>query len=177
MAKLVHLNGPPSIGKSTLSALYVDRHVGALNLNVDALHLLVGGWQDESTDTWQVVWPLVRAMAATQLDGGGDVVLPHYFGRVEEITEFEKLAREHGAGFHEVVLLDDRAAAIERFDRRARDSNDPWIQYHHGRVGPERLGRMYDDLMEVVRQRSGAVVVRSVLGAVEETYELLMAAL
>lgn len=63
-SRFVHLNGPPGIGKSTLSALYADRNPGTLNVDVDILHRLVGGWQDEQTDTWPVVWSLVRAMAA-----------------------------------------------------------------------------------------------------------------
>src|SRR5262249_20658284 len=149
------------IGKSTLSALYVDRNPGSLNLDVDSLHHLVGGWQDEETDTWPVVWSLVRAMAATHLGGGRDVVLPQYFARVEEIAGFEKLAMGQGAAFGEVVLFDGREAAIERFNRRARDSDDPWIRHHRRLIelggGPVVLGTMYDNLMEVVRLRPGTV--------------------
>lgn len=40
----------------------------------------------------------------------------------------EQLARDHGADFREVVLLDDREAAFERFDRRAREDDDPVCQ-------------------------------------------------
>jgi predicted kinase len=177
MARLVHLNGPPGIGKSTLSALYADRNPGTLNLDVDTLHHLVGGWQEEEFDTWPPVWSLVRAMAATHLDGGHDVVLPQYLATVDEITGLEDLARRHGAGFREVVLLDDREAAIERFNRRARDSDDPWIRHHHRRIelggGPAVLATMYDTLMDVVSRRPGTVVVPSAAGAVRETYELL----
>ncbi|MER7009784.1 hypothetical protein ABT297_43025 [Dactylosporangium sp. NPDC000555] len=124
------------------------------------LHHLVGGWQDEETDTWPVVSSLVRAMATTHLGGGRDVVLPQYFARVDEIAGFEKLAREHGAGFREVVLLDDREAAIDRFNRRAQGSDDPWIRHHHRLI---ELG--------------GGPVVPSPVGAVQETYELLVDAL
>jgi predicted kinase len=177
MARLVHLNGPPGIGKSTLSALFADRNPGTLNVDVDTLHHLIGGWQDEDTDTWPLVWSLVRAMVATHLDGGRDVVLPQYLGTVEEIAGVEELAREHGAGFREVVLLDDRESAIERFNRRAQDSDDPWIRHHHRLIevggGPVMLGTMFDNLMEVVRLRPAAVVVPSAAGAVRETYELL----
>jgi predicted kinase len=178
VARLIHLNGPPGIGKSTLAALYADRHPGTLHLDVDGLHRLVGGWDDEETDTWPVVWSLVRAMAADHLDGGRDVVLPHFFARLEEITSFEEFVREHGADFCEVVLLDDREAAVERFNHRARDSTDPWIRHHHRLIGLRGgsvvLETMYDGLLEVVRLRPGAVVVPSVAGAVQETYELLI---
>jgi predicted kinase len=180
VARLVHLNGPPGIGKSTLSALYAERNPDTLNLDVDSVHRLIGGWQDEETDTWPVMWPLVRAMAAAHLDGGRDVVLPHYFARIEEITSFEQFVREHGADFREVVLLDDREGSIERFNRRARDSDDLWIR-HHRLIGlgggPVVLGTMYDNLLQVVRLRPNAVVVPSVVGAVEQTYELLVDAL
>lgn len=181
MARLVHLNGPPGIGKSTLAALYADRNPGTLNLDVDQLHQLIGGWQDEETNTWPIVSSLVRAMAATHLDGGRDVVVPQYHGRLEEIAVFEDLARMHGADFREVVLLDDREASIERFDRRAREVDDPWIRHHQRLIeragGAVVLGEMYDRLFDVVRQRPGTIVVRSAAGAVSETYELLADAL
>lgn len=180
MSQLVHLNGPPGIGKSTLAALYADRHPGTLNLDVDVVHQLVGGWQDEENRTWQVVWPLVRAMAAVHLDGGRDVVLPQYHARLDEITALEDLARDHEAGFREVVLLDDREAAIKRFDRRARDDDDPWVRHHHRLVerrgGPVLLASMYDDLLVLVGLREDAVVVPSVAGAPQQTYELLVEA-
>jgi predicted kinase len=181
MARLVHLNGPPGIGKSTLSALFADRNPGTLNVDVDALHRLVGGWQHEQTDTWPLVWSLVRAMAATHLDGGRDVVVPQYHGRLDEIAALEDLARIHGADFREIVLLDDQEAAIVRFNRRAKDSDDPWIRHHHRLIelsgGAAVLETMYANLIEVVRQRPGTAVVPSAAGAVEETYELLVVAL
>ncbi|MEV6843139.1 AAA family ATPase [Actinoplanes sp. NPDC051411] len=181
MAVFVHLNGPPGIGKSTLAGLWAGRHPGTLNLDVDTLHLLVGGWQDEQTDTWPAVWSLMRAMAATHLDGGYDVVLPQYLASADEIAGIEKLTHDHGADFREVILLADREAAIERFTHRAETSDDPWIRHHHRlleqRGGPAALAKMHDDLLDVVRLHPEAVVVPSTAGAVDETYDLLAEAL
>ncbi|WP_422752121.1 AAA family ATPase [Micromonospora sp. WMMD708] len=181
MARLIHLNGPPGIGKSTLSARYADRHPGTLNLDVDALHHLVGGWRDEEFDTWPVVWSLVRAMATVRLAAGGDVVVPQYLATVDEIDGLAALARGHGASFHEVVLVDGREAAIERFHRRARDSDDEWVRHHYRLIicagGSTVLGTMYDSLMRVVRLRPGAVLVPRAAGAEHATYDLLLGAL
>lgn len=120
-------------------------------------------------------------MATTHLSGGHDVVLPQYFAKVDEITEFEGLARATGASFHEIVLLDNRQAAIDRFHHRARNTDDPWIRHHHRLLeragGSAVLGAMYDNLLEVVRLRPATIVLPSAAGAVTKTYELLAEAL
>ena len=179
MPALLHLNGPPGIGKSTLSALWAERHPRTLNLDIDTLHLLVSGWQDPENRTHDVLRPVAKAMASAYLATGRDVVLPQYLGRLDEIESFERIAHEQGADFREVVLLDDRAAAITRFDER-RDPT-PWNQ-HNRRVveslgGTQFLGAMYDRLLEVVAARPAAALVRSEPGAVEETYAAIERAL
>lgn len=99
----------------------------------------------------------------------------------ESSASFEEFVREHWSDFREVVLLDDREAAVERFDDRARTSDDPWIRHHHRLIGLRGgavvLETMYDDLLEVVRRRPGAVVVPSAVGEVQETYRLPTAVL
>ncbi|MEV6282893.1 AAA family ATPase [Kribbella sp. NPDC051770] len=175
MPRLIHLNGPPGIGKSTLAALYADRAPGILNLDVDVVHRLVGGWADENNRTWDLVWPVVHAMAATHLGGGHDVVVPQYHARPDEIATLEGLAHRHQASFHEVILLDGREAAAERFARRAGATDDPWIRHHH--LSRARLDALYDDLLRLSEARPDAVVVPSTADAVEATYELLLAKL
>ena len=181
MARLVLLNGPPGIGKSTLSALYADRHPGTLNLDIDSLHRLVGGWRDIGGRVHDLLRPLALAMAAAHLRGGRDVVVPQYLARLDEIDAFEAVAHDRSAAFAEVVLLDSREEAIARFARRAEHDDDPWIQHGNGfvaqRGGPVLLGSMYDALLAIVDVRPSAVVVRSAPGAVEETYRLVVEAL
>ncbi len=156
MTSLIHLNGPPGIGKSTLSALYADRHPGTLNLDIDRLHGLVGGWQDDDGRTHDVLRPLALAMASTHLRDGRDVVLPQYLARLEEIEAFEQVARDEGADFHEVVLLDEKAESVARFDRRRDDS--PWgahnrrlVEARGVRSEPGAVGDTYASLTRALR--------------------------
>jgi hypothetical protein len=118
-------------------------------------------------------------MASTHLAGGRDVVLPQYLARVEEIERFERVARDCGAEFREVVLLDDKAASISRFCS-SKDVSE-WAEHNRQVVaeqgGPAFLAAMYDRLMEVLQLRRAAMVVRSEPEAVEATYAALNAAL
>ena len=176
MSSLIHLNGPPGIAKSTLSALYAHRHPGTLNLDIDRLHRLVGGWQDVDNHTHEVLRPVALAMASTHLRGGRDVVLPQYLARPDEIDAFEEVARGQGSAFHEVVLLDEKASSLARFDRRRDDS--AWAEHNRRLValqgGPVMLAAMYDRLVELLALRPSAVVVCSEPDAVERTYASLV---
>ncbi len=106
MTTLLHLNGPPGIGKSTLSVLWAERHPRTLNLDIDVLHTLIGGWRDPQQDTHALARPLGKALAAAHLGSGHDVVLPQNITRLSEVEAFERIAHDQVAEFREVVLLD-----------------------------------------------------------------------
>jgi len=179
--RLVHLNGPPGIGKSTLAQLYADDHPGVLNLDIDQLRFLVGGWRHRFAETGAIVRPLALSMAGTHLRGGRDVVLPQYLGRLTEIERFEAVAHDSGAVFCEIVLMDAKQQSLERFYRRGEDSELPWHRHvqeiveHHG--GPALLADMYDQLTAVLAGRPDATVLPSPAGAVQQTYQALTAIL
>ncbi len=179
MTCLIHLNGPPGIGKSTVSALYADRHPGTLNLDIDRLHGLIGGWQDSENHAHEVLRPVALAMAGVHLSGGRDVILPQYLARLDQITAFENIARQNAADFLEFILLDDKDESVARFHRRpdltAWDQHNRHIVAAQG--GTAFLASMYDSLIEVARLRCSAVVIRSQAGAIEETYAQLVEAL
>jgi membrane glycosyltransferase len=115
-------------------------------------------------------------MASTHLGGGRDVILPQYLARLDEIDAFEKVAHEQRADFREVVLLDEKAESVARFDRRRDDS--AWGEHNRRLValqgGPVMLAAMYDQLVEIVQLRPAAAVVRSEPEAVEDTYASLL---
>ena len=179
MPSLIHATGPPGIGKSTLAALYADRHPGVLNLDIDRLHVLVGGWQDPAQDTHTIVRPIALAVTRTHLVGGRDVIVPQTFAQLANIEALEQVAEQAHAAFFEVILVDEQDASIERFHGRQDDS--PWSQHNRERVaqrgGAEWLSDLYQQLEVVAAHRPSALVVRSESGAIEETYASIAQAL
>jgi len=179
VTRLIHLNGPPAIGKSTLAQMYADEHPGVLNLDIDRLRALVGGWRDRFAETGQLVRPLALVMAETHLRAGHDVILPQYLGRISEIERFGRVARDAGAAFCEIVLVDTKERSIRRFNDRGDAAVLPW--HHDVQAVVERgggaslLGEMHDQLTDVVRARPYAVVVPSHDGQIQQTYDALLA--
>lgn len=177
MPRLIHLNGPPGIGKSTLAQMYVDRHPGVLNLDIDEVRRLIGGWRDNFAQSGQLVRPLALSMATAYLGAGHDVVMPQYLGRLSEIEKFEAAALTSGAEFVEVVLMDTKAESLRRFADRGTAGAQPWHREVQELVdsggGDVLLADMYDRLTDALQSRLQAAVVPSVGGEIEQTYRAL----
>ena len=180
MARLLHLNGPPGIGKSTLARRWAADHPGTLTCDVDLLRTMISGWADDFIGAGALIRSAALALITAYLEGGQDVVLPQLLMRVSELERFEAAAHRAGADFTTVMLLDDEASAVARFHRRGSDDADPWHDQVRRIVadqgGDEQLVRSYRALQDVLDQRPDAVEVRSLDGDVEGTYGLLLTA-
>lgn len=178
---LIHLNGSSGIGKSTLAALYADRHPGVLNLDTDQILPLIGGWRDDFWAALNVARRLAVAMAGTHLASGHDVVMPQLVTDVSEVVEFEAAARANGAGYREIVLTAARDAALDRFAGRAGSGDLAAHRYidevvaQHG--GPALLTKIHRQLTEFAASRPDCVVIDTDGQATERTYAAVLAAL
>jgi predicted kinase len=175
VSRLIHLNGPPGIGKSTLARRYADAHPGVLNCDIDVLRTLIGGWESDFGGAGSLIRPAALAMIEAYLANGHDVVLPQMLIDPAELARFEASATAVGAQFIECVLMDTRSATVARFHRRGASANeDP----RHDKVraivaangGDQVLAQCHAALERLILERPATVVIASAEGALEETY-------
>ena len=181
MSRLIHLNGPPGIGKSTLARRYVADHPGVLNCDIDVLRTLIGGWQDDFVGAGALVRPAALAMIGAYLASGHDVLLPQMLINPVEVDLFSACAADAGAEYVERFVMDSAAASVARFERRGVGSTDPWHDHVRAIVaangGESELRRCHDGLSQLLLSRPSAVVIESEEGALDETYESLCSSL
>jgi len=116
--RMIVLNGPPGCGKSTLARMYAEDHPLALNLDIDRIRSLIGRWRDDPHAAGLLAREIALAAARAHLAAGHDVVIPQFLGRLAFLEQAEQVARQAGASFHEIVLLDSKDNAIRRFEQR-----------------------------------------------------------
>jgi predicted kinase len=129
VATLVHLNGPPAVGKSTIATALVRRRPLALDLDIDELRIRLGGWQ-EHQDSKHVARGLGLQIADWHLRSGHDVVLPQLLVDPRAVEQVEDVAVRAGAAFVEIVLIAPMATCVQRA------ANDPqrWSRDHPRRA-------------------------------------------
>lgn len=177
--KLILLNGNPGMGKSTLAQRYIDNHPMALNLDIDNIWFMMGGWRTEpKADVLRFKY--AHTIAAMHLLEGCDVIVPQIIETTERYEEFENLAVNHNAELHEILLRAPVENAIERFKARARaegfaDGFRPGGITDRG--GREAfLAQRYNNVLAAAATRPNIVVIESIEGDIADAYQQLLSA-
>jgi predicted kinase len=125
--RVLHLNGAPGVGKSTLARRYADEHPDTLLLDIDELRSWFGGGADDYARAGALARPVALAAMTAHLSGGHDVVLPQLIARADQLALFRSAAGE--ADYVHVLLTAPTDTLADRHvDRLARA------------VGPEAAG-------------------------------------
>ncbi|MDN5896083.1 MAG: ATP-binding protein [Nocardioides sp.] len=177
MASLIHLNGAPGVGKSTIAERYVADHVGVLNCDIDRLRCLVGGWQEDFDGIGALIRPVALSMIQVHLAGGHDVVLPQMLANEQERAKFRSAAVDSGHAYAHLLLQAPPGEARARFYGRPDDRLRTVIRaVVAGEGGPAAVDTIDRRLAHTAVSSGDATCVDA--GAdIETTYQAVVAAL
>ena len=171
MPKLILLNGPPAVGKSTLARRYADDHPLTLVLEIDVVRALLGAWLEDPQRSGWAARMIALAMARTHLDAGYDVIVPQLLTRREFVEMLRETTEAAGATFSELTLMDPRDVVLARLEQRSEPAGA-----FSARALMEKQGNApgdgYDAFAAALAERPDAVVIHDPLS--EAGYEALV---
>ncbi len=177
--KLIILNGPLGIGKSTLAKRYADDHPLTLNLDIDDVWSMISHWREQKDISAPLSKQMAIEMARINLISGHDVIIPQILQTDELADRFKLLAEKCGSNYYEILLIVDKEEAIRRFIIRGQADGNP-SGFRPGGIidtsGREKkLSEMYDYMSRVASTRANTVHITPILNDIEATYlELTM---
>lgn len=124
MPRLIHLNGPPGVGKSTVAEAWAAERRRVLMVDLDRIRTWIGGWRHDH-ESKLAARRLGLAMIDTHLSAGHDVIVPQFLARTDFIDAMADAAQRAGAEFVELLLTAEVDEIVERF--RARRAQQPGI--------------------------------------------------
>jgi hypothetical protein len=147
MPRLIHLNGPSRVGKSTLAHRYVNEHPGTLALDLDVLAGLIGGWRQDFSAALELARGHGREVARRHLRAGYDVILPQLVTTHDRDPDpaFEETAIAADATYIEVALLVDDEEHVHRL-RSKQPTNEVEARIQGALEDPD------SDLVDRIRQ-------------------------
>jgi len=128
VSRLIHLNGAPGIGKTTLARRYVTEHPGVLLCDIDEIRTWIGSWQVDD-DAAGRARTAALGLITGYLTTGHDVVLPQLCAREEQLSRFVAAAHDAGAEHVHVILTAEPELIVRRFRARALAADDEWTAY------------------------------------------------
>jgi predicted ABC-type ATPase len=181
VVRLIHLNGPPGIGKSTIASAFADRHPGVLNLDIDRVAAMIGGCRDSFSDSFEAGRLLAAAMARAHLARGHDVIMPQMMTHVNamELADFEAAAGAAKAEYCQILLTADVGPSVARCMERARagDPQDVVSKVIDERGGRDFLRMLHAQVTQFSADRQPHSVIDCERLTVEQTCQAVEAAL
>jgi hypothetical protein len=180
MPRLIHLNGPSRVGKSTLARRYADEHPGTLALDLDVLAGLIGGWKEDFPSALEMARSHGREVAVRHLRSGRDVILPQLVTVYDDDPDpaFEEAARTTGATYVQVALLIDDREGLQRLRSKCPTTEvDAHVQAALEDAESDLLLRIRAHLAEYLTQRPDTIRIDTTNMGEEASYACLLKAL
>lgn len=172
--KLILLNGSAAVGKTTITERYISEHPLTLSISGDEIIVMIGQWLKHEAKARALIFELTKSMAATHLKQGHDVLLPYLLTDAGHAEAFEELAQELKVDYKEILLHTTKEDAVQRLLRRGS-----WGEAGTNPVTEATIPvikELYETMMRETDKRLHTIVIESIYGQPDKTYEAFLAA-
>ncbi|MCF7816100.1 MAG: ATP-binding protein [Candidatus Pacebacteria bacterium] len=143
--KLILINGPTGIGKSTIAAKLHQALPLSFLLDIDAQRRYISGYKEHREESRELVTELSLAMVENYLQSGHDVIIDKVFTDAKISDAFLERGRKYNATIFEFVLNTDKETLVARANERG---------YREGSMlTPEKVPEFWERMQSYIKER------------------------
>ena len=150
--KLIILNGPPGVGKSTIAKRLHAEMPMSLLIEGDEWRRQISQWQEHREASHDLVYAIKVAATDVALKMGSNVIVEKaIFGNDAAIDALIASARAHNADAYEFILNADKETILARADARGYRPGSTFT--------PERAPILWQKAQDLIARRPHAIVI------------------
>ena len=143
--KLIIINGPCGIGKSTTAAaLHAELPLSFL-LDIDAQARFITHYREHPTERWELVSALSLGIIEACFKVHRDIIVDKAIYDTGLLDQFRELARTYNADVHEYILWASKETVMARADARG------WVE--GGIFTPEKCEFFWEEINTLKNNR------------------------
>ena len=149
--KLILINGPTGIGKSTVAQKIHQAHPLSFLVDIDAVRRYISGYREHKNESKQLSLFVSESIVDTYLKSGHDVIIDKVFVDADIVDRFFELGKKYNANTHEFILNASKELVIKRAEERGYRENSL--------LTPEKVKKFWEEIQEYIKKRPQAVVI------------------
>lgn len=161
--KLIIVNGPSGVGKSTLvERLHAEMPL-CLLVDIDSIRRFITSYRENLKESSELSFRLAEAMLNSYLTSGNSVIIDKTLLYADEVLDtFIAIGKQHGAEVHEFILSVDKDTLINRAEARGFRPG--------GLLTPEKVIKHWEGSQRLISDRKDAIVIDTSQLDAEEVY-------
>ncbi len=149
--KLIILNGPCGVGKSTIAAALHEKMPLSFLLDVDAQSRNISHYKEYREERWEIRDAISEAIIETCLRLGRDVIVDKIIFDSTILDSYCVIAKKYNADVHEIILWATKDVVM----KRAKDRG--WRE--ESLLTPERCEQFWHEIDAFKEKRPRATVI------------------
>ena len=163
--KLILINGPTGIGKSTIAEIIHKKFPLSFLLDIDAQRRYLYGYREHRAESLALILELALAITDRHLASGHDVIIDKVFADPTVSSSFFDVGHKHGADTYEFILNADKDTLLTRATQRG---------FREGSLlTPEKVEEFWKRTQEYITNRPDAVVIDAGQKNVDEIEKII----
>ncbi len=160
--RLIILNGPWGVGKSTLATRLHAAMPGAYHVELDVIRRGISGYDNAPEESFRFAIRIASDIIERCLSEGRDVIVDKMLRAHDLVDDIRVAGERHGAEVHEIILWASQETVLARGEQRG---------YSNGTFSREKAALAWEQMAAIVPERDHATVIDTENKTADEVYD------